>query len=180
MRKLPIGIQSFKNIIEDGYIYVDKTEYIHRLVSTGQSYFLSRPRRFGKSLFLSTLKAYFEGRRELFKGLRIEELEGNDPDAFTVYPVFYFDFNKDNFKDTGILEDILSEHLEKWENKYSCRNDGTLAMRFRRVLEKAVEQTGKRCVILVDEYDKPLLEAVADDSLEEHNKAVLRALTRKR
>ena len=175
MRKLPIGIQSFKNIIEDGYIYVDKTEYIHRLVSTGQSYFLSRPRRFGKSLFLSTLKAYFEGRRELFKGLRIEELEGNDPDAFAVYPVFYFDFNRKNFQREPALEEILIDHLTTWESLYGNEyTNSPIEERFQHLIKMAYEQTGRRCVVLVDEYDKPLLESLTNESIEEHNKAVFK------
>ncbi len=94
-RKLPIGIQDFENLRTGAYLYVDKTEYIYNLVHTGKPYFLSRPRRFGKSLLLSALRAYFEGKKELFSGLAIEGLEKDDPDAWAEYPVFYFDFNKD-------------------------------------------------------------------------------------
>ena len=94
-RKLPIGIQDFESIRNDNYEYVDKTEYIYRLVNSGKPYFLSRPRRFGKSLFLSSLRAYFEGKKELFTGLKIMELEGDGENAWQKYPVFYFDFNKD-------------------------------------------------------------------------------------
>ena len=96
-RKLPIGIQSFEKIRDNGCVYVDKTAYIYELLKTPAPYFLSRPRRFGKSLLLSTMKAYFEGRRDLFEGLAITELTGDDPDAFAEYPVFYFDFNKGSF-----------------------------------------------------------------------------------
>ena len=110
-RKLPVGIQSFEQIIHDRYLLVDKTEYIYNLVHTGKPYFLSRPRRFGKSLLLSTLKAYWEGKRELFKGLKIEALEQDNPDAWQSYPVFYFDFNKADFAENGILEAILEVHL---------------------------------------------------------------------
>ena len=117
-RKLPIGIQNFESLREDGYVYVDKTEYIYKLVHSGKPYFLSRPRRFGKSLFLSTLRAYFEGKKELFTGLKIMELEGDGPDAWQKYPVFYFDFNKDEYKRETAIENVLEGHLEKWEKQY--------------------------------------------------------------
>ena len=97
-RKLPIGIQDFEDLRQGGYLYVDKTEYIYRLVNSGKPYFLSRPRRFGKSLFLSTLRAYFEGKKELFYGLEITELEKDAPDAWQKHPVFYVDFNRDEYK----------------------------------------------------------------------------------
>ena len=96
-RKLPIGIQSFEKLISDSFLYVDKTEYIYRLVHNNVPYFLSRPRRFGKSLLLSAIKAYWEGKKDLFKGLKIEKLEQENPDAWKPYPVFYFDFNGVNF-----------------------------------------------------------------------------------
>ena len=117
-RKLPIGIQDFERLIKENYIYVDKTEYVYNLARSGLPYFLSRPRRFGKSLFLSTLRCYFEGKKELFKGLKIEELEKDNPDAWQEYPVFYFDFNKDEYKRITALEDVLKSHLEMWERKY--------------------------------------------------------------
>ena len=104
MRKLPIGIQSFEKMIRDGFLYVDKTEYIYRLVSDGAPYFLSRPRRFGKSLLLSTLRAFWEGKRELFEGLAITRLMEEDGKAWEPYPVFYFDFNKANYQRTTALE----------------------------------------------------------------------------
>ena len=102
MRKLPIGIQDFEILRIDNYIYVDKTRYIYNLVHMGKPYFLSRPRRFGKSLLLSTIRAYWEGKKELFKGLDIEELEKDNPDAWQEYPVFYFDFNRDGFSESDI------------------------------------------------------------------------------
>ena len=98
--KYPIGIQSFPQLIEDGYVYVDKTDLIYSLVKEGKIYFLSRPRRFGKSLLVSTLKCYFEGRKDLFKGLAIDNLETD----WAEYPVFHLDFNGDNFTQPGILE----------------------------------------------------------------------------
>ena len=174
VRKLPIGIQDFENIRNDGYLYVDKTEFVYELVHGGKPYFLSRPRRFGKSLFLSTLKAYFEGKKELFEGLRIAELEKENNDAWQKYPVFYIDFNKKNFKEDSALEEVLDEHIRSWEALYGdLMADRPLEERFRYVIEKAVETTGKRAVVLVDEYDKPLLEG-ADKAMVEHNKAVFK------
>ena len=173
-RKLPIGIQTFEKIREEGYVYVDKTEYVHRLVQSGTQYFLSRPRRFGKSLFLSTLRAYFEGKRELFEGLEIAELEKDDPDAWQEYPVFYIDFNKKNFKADGAIEEVLEEHLKGWESIYGTEySSEPQDARFRYLLEKANKITGKEAVILVDEYDKSLLEA-GDSERIEHNKAVFK------
>lgn len=173
MRKLPIGIQDFERLIKEKYIYVDKTEYVYKLAKSGLPYFLSRPRRFGKSLFLSTLRAYFEGKKELFNGLKIIELEGDGPDAWQKYPVFYFDFNKKNFKTDTALEEIIEEHLKEWESIYGDEYKETpLEERFRHLLVKAVEKTGKNAVVLVDEYDKSLLES--DEERLEHNKAVFK------
>ncbi len=174
MRKLPIGIQDFEKIRNEGFIYVDKTEYIFRLVQSGVPCFLSRPRRFGKSLFLSTLKSYFEGKRELFAGLRIEELERNNEEAWQEYPVFYFDLNKNNFSADNALEEVLDAHLREWERLYGDEEkDKALSVRFQYLIKKAVEITGKNAVVLVDEYDKPLLEG-ADEVMIEHNKAVFK------
>ena len=175
IRKLPIGVQDFSSLINEGYLYIDKTEYIYKLVKEGKPYFLSRPRRFGKSLLLSTLKAYWEGRKDLFKGLAIESLAKDDPEAFVPHPVFYFDLNKDNFKADLALESVLDEHLIKWEKEYEAVSEvESLAARFRAVIEKAYEKTGRPVVVLVDEYDKPLLEVMTDNELEEHNKAVFK------
>ncbi|MBR6390488.1 MAG: AAA family ATPase, partial [Lachnospiraceae bacterium] len=173
-RKLPIGIQDFEKIIKEGFVYVDKTEYIYNLARSGVPYFLSRPRRFGKSPLLSTLRAYFEGKKELFTGLKIEELERENPDAWQEYPVFYIDFNKKNFRADQALEQVLEAHLTEWEAVYGNENAGApLEMRFRYLIKKAAETTGKKAVVLVDEYDKPLLEG-ADSEMIEHNKAVFK------
>ena len=173
--KLPIGVQDFEKLREDGFMYADKTAYIYKLVHNGKQYFLSRPRRFGKSLFLSTLRAYWEGKQELFKGLEIAKLEADDPGAWQKYPVFYFDLNKDNFTRDSALEDVLDKHLKEWEQIYGDEHkDGPLSARFQYLLVKATEQTGRRAVVLVDEYDKPLLEVMGDNDLEEHNKAVFK------
>lgn len=173
-RKLPIGVQDFESIRNDRYLYVDKTEYIYTLVHNGKPYFLSRPRRFGKSLFLSTLQAYFEGKKELFEGLKIAELEKENTEPWQKYPVFYIDFNKKNFREDSALEAVLDEHVRSWEALYGDqRADKSIEERFRYVIEKAVETTGKRAVVLVDEYDKPLLEG-SDEAMIEHNKAVFK------
>ena len=173
-RKLPIGIQDFEKIRREGFLYVDKTEYVYRLVQSGAPYFLSRPRRFGKSLFLSTLRYYFEGKMELFQGLLIEELEKDNADAWQEYPVFYIDFNKANFKADAALEAVLAEHLREWESIYGDEDrDAPLLERFRYLIRKAYEKTGKKAVVLVDEYDKPLLEGGSTERVE-HNKEVFK------
>ena len=109
--KYPIGIQNFEQIIEDGYVYVDKTDLVYTMVDTGKIYFLSRPRRFGKSLLVSTLKNYFLGRKELFKGLAIDSLEKD----WFVYPVFHIDFNGRNFEGSDVLENVLEGYVSRWE-----------------------------------------------------------------
>lgn len=174
-KKLPIGVQSFQNIRLDQYIYVDKTEYIFQLKESGSQFFLSRPRRFGKSLLLSTMRAYWEGKKELFSGLSIERLEEGKPEAWKSYPVFYFDFNRDSYQSAGALEGILDAHLKEWETVYGCTDrEASLAVRFQHLLVRAQKQSGLRCVVLVDEYDKSLLEAMENAELEEHNKAVFK------
>lgn len=175
-RKLPIGIQGFEGLRKDGYVYVDKTEYIYRLVHEGKPYFLSRPRRFGKSLLLSTMKAYWEGKKELFAGLAIEKLEENNPDAWKSYPVFYFDFNGTNYQNNTALEDIIDEQLRRWEKDYhiDVKEKVSLGERFRDLMTEAANQTGLRCVVLVDEYDKPLLDVIDHQELQEHNKDVFK------
>ena len=175
MIKLPIGIQDFETIRNNDYLYVDKTEYVYKLAHSGKPYFLSRPRRFGKSLLLSTLAAYWEGKKELFKGLNIEALECENPDAWIPHPVLYFDFNKENYLEENALENVLNEHLRKWEDEYGCTSIGaTLGERFRKVIEFAYKKRNRQVVILVDEYDKPLLEADEKPELLEHNKSVFK------
>ena len=174
-RSLPIGIQSFEKLISDGYLYVDKTDFIYKLVDTGNPFFLSRPRRFGKSLFLSTLKAYWEGKKELFSGLKIEELEKDNPDAWQPYPVFYFDFNKKNYRNPTALEEVFAGHLREWEEIYGNEYEQfPLEDRFQHLLKKAFSKTGKRCVVLVDEYDKPLLDIMENPALLDFNRNVFK------
>ena len=174
-RKLPVGIQGFEGLRNDGYVYVDKTEYIYRLAHEGKPYFLSRPRRFGKSLLLSTMKAYWEGKKELFSGLAIERLEEGNPDAWKSYPVFYFDFNGVNYQESGALEEALDTHLKRFEKIYASESgQSSLGGRFQNLLISAREKTGLRSVILVDEYDKPLLDVIDSIEQQEHNKEVFK------
>ena len=174
-RLLPNGVQSFEKLRETNCLYVDKTEYVYDLVHKVTPFFLSRPRRFGKSLLLSTLRAYWEGRKDLFTGLKIEKLESDNPGAWAKYPVLYIDFNTENYNESKTLEDVLDEHLSEWEEEYGISDPkGSYGIRFRRVIKQAHKKTGLRCVVLVDEYDKPLLELVDSPELQDHAKAVLK------
>ena len=173
--KYPIGIQSFDQLIEDGYVYVDKTDMVYSLATEGKIYLLSRPRRFGKSLLVSTLKNYFLGRKELFKGLKIDALEKE----WKVYPVFHVDFNGSNFTKQGILENRLGSYISDWEKQYALDSgsiETDLGNRFMKVLKAAHEQSGRRVVVLVDEYDKPILDVLdVDKNLEEEHRNILKA-----
>ena len=169
--KYPIGIQTFSQLREDGYVYVDKTDLIYQLADRGKIYFLSRPRRFGKSLMLSTLEAYYEGRKELFEGLAISELE---KDWFQ-YPIFHIDFNGDNFAIEGVLENKIEGFIAQGERRYGKDPDLlTAGDRFEAVLKHACEKWGRRVVVLVDEYDKPILD-VLETPMEEKNRNTLKA-----
>ena len=163
--KYPVGIQTFDKIIAGGYVYVDKTDLIYSLVSEGKIYFLSRPRRFGKSLLISTLENYFLGKKELFKGLAIEKLETE----WKEYPVFHLDFNSDDFKEKDALSSSLDFFVSEGERKYGVEKiaDLGLGRRFARVLSAAHEQTGLKCVVLIDEYDKPLLDVLGSGLMTE-------------
>ena len=173
--KYPIGIQSFDQIIEDGYVYVDKTDLVYKLTQEGKTYFLSRPRRFGKSLLVSTLKNYFLGRKELFKGLAIDRLEKD----WNVYPVFHVDFNGGNFSNPDELEQKLNFCLSEWEKQYRQPiRYGELGYgdRFAEIIKAAHLQTGRRAVVLVDEYDKPILDVLdLNPQLEDRHRNVLKA-----
>ncbi|MBP3640952.1 MAG: ATP-binding protein [Parabacteroides sp.] len=164
MAKLyPVGIQNFEKLRNDGYLYIDKTELIYQLVKTGNYYFLSRPRRFGKSLLISTLEAYFQGKKELFKGLAMEQLEKD----WVEHPVLHLDLNISQYDSTDSLYSILNESLSRWEELYGTRpSETTLPLRFAGVVRRAYEKTGQRVVILVDEYDKPMLQALHNESLQ--------------
>ncbi len=168
IRKLPIGVQSFEKLRNENFLYVDKTDFIYRLATEGRQYFLSRPRRFGKSLLLSTMRTYFEGKKELFTGLKISELEKN----WIKYPVFYFDFNGSKYTSSLELESVLNEHLSKWEGIYGSNPEipkENLPRRFNYLLGAAHKKTGLGVVVLVDEYDKSLLESEGK-ALEESRK----------
>ncbi|MDE6769728.1 MAG: AAA family ATPase, partial [Muribaculaceae bacterium] len=171
-RIYPIGIQSFPEIIEKGYIYVDKTRFIAQLVKEGKYIFLSRPRRFGKSLLLSTIQAYFEGRRELFKGLDIDNMDMD----WIPMPVLYFDFNTGNFKSNNGLENRLITHLSRYEKQYDVelRMEHDIILRFENLISEIYYKTGHRVVILVDEYDKPLLGIEENPDLFEKNQTLLK------
>ncbi len=162
--KYPIGVQSFEELRKGGYVYVDKTAQIYELVTTSKFDMLSRPNCFGKSLLLSTMKAYFEGKKELFKGLAVEKLEKE----WKQYPVLYLDLNKNNspYDRKECLDEVLVSHLEEWEKIYgkSDREKDSL-FRFKDVIRNAKEQTGLGVVLLVDDFDKPMLCAVNDRDL---------------
>ncbi|MGM9797861.1 MAG: ATP-binding protein [Parabacteroides sp.] len=158
--KYPIGIQSFDQIREMGFVYVDKTDLVYRLATEGKIYFLSRPRRFGKSLLVSTLKHYFLGHKELFQGLAIEQLEQD----WLEYPVFHIDFNGTDFTRPGSLLSVLEGYVATWEHDYGASPfQEDLGKRFAYVLKQVHEQTGRRAVVLIDEYDKPLLDVLDCD-----------------
>ena len=172
LRKLPIGIQTFEKLRRGDYLYVDKTDFVWKIASTSTPYFLSRPRRFGKSLLLSTFEAYFEGTRELFEGLAIAGLETE----WKQYPVLHLDLNAEKYDSTRALTEILSRQLTQWELKYGKGVDEeTLAGRFSGVIRRASEQAGCGVVVLVDEYDKPLLQALGDNALLDDYRKTLKA-----
>ena len=171
-RLYPIGIQTFSEIRNKAFLYIDKTEYIHRLVHADSKYiFLSRPRRFGKSLLTSTLEAYFQGRKDLFKGLTMELLETE----WTEYPVLRFDMSLGKHMEKEQLERYLSSQLELMEHKYGILTESPDAnIRLTNLIRRAYEQTGRQVVVLIDEYDAPLLDVVH----EEKNLPVLRNIMR--
>ena len=175
-KKLPIGIQAFEKLRTDGFLYVDKTAYIYRLAKENVPYFLSRPRRFGKSLLISAMKYYWEGRKDLFEGLAIEKLEAEaGENAWKAHPVFLFDFNGANYQAEGALEKSLDTQLKRFEMVYGYDEQfSEIGERFQNLLIRAEQKYGKRSVVLIDEYDKPLLDTVDDQELQEHNRAVLK------
>ena len=169
--KYPIGIQNFEKLRQDGYLYIDKTGLVYSLVQTSNCYFLSRPRRFGKSLLLSILEAYFLGKKELFKGLAIEKLE----QEWTVYPVLHLDLNIEKYDSIDNLTDILNVNLKLWEQTYGSDDAETsVSLRFAGIIRRAYKQTGRRVVVLVDEYDKPLLQSIGNKALQEEFRNTLK------
>ena len=168
----PVGIQNFESLRRDGYFYVDKTAKIYELAKTGRYYFLSRPRRFGKSLLISTLEAYFQGKKELFEGLAIEGLEKE----WKQYPILHLDLNTQKYETEESLESVLNENLAVWESLYG-RNENEIgpARRFAGVIRRAHEKSGERVAILIDEYDKPMLQAIGDQKRQDSFRSTLKA-----
>lgn len=170
--RYPIGIQTFADIREGGYIYVDKTAYIYNMRREGKYYFLSRPRRFGKSLLLSTIEAYFQGRRDLFEGLAIDTLT----EDWEPHPVLHLDLNPRDYSKYDALVKELNRHLEQWEKVYGDeKKDRNVEERFSYVIQNAYEKTGRKVVILIDEYDKPMLSAINDEPLADRFRNTLKA-----
>ncbi len=170
--KYPIGQQSFEYLRSHGFCYVDKTAFAYKLADEGKYYFLSRPRRFGKSLFVSMLRAYFEGKKELFEGLAIEQLEQD----WYEYPVLFLDLNVSAYDDDEALNDVLKKHLEQWEKRYGDEyRDRRLEERFEHIVRLAYEKTGRECVFLVDEYDKPLLMNTDNQPLQDKFRKTLKS-----
>jgi len=169
-RKLPIGIQDFEYLRNENFLYVDKTQYIYQLLQ-GKPYFLGRPRRFGKSLFLSTLKAFFEGKKELFEGLKITELEKD----WTKYPVIYLDFNQESYVDTNSLYAALDKNLRNAEEVWGRDElDKTPAARLSTIIKFAYRKTGQKVVVLVDEYDKALVNTMHNPDVNEDIRNILK------
>ncbi len=175
-RNLPIGTQSFKVLRENNFVYIDKTQFIWNLKNTGRVYFLSRPRRFGKSLLLSTMKAYFLGQKELFKGLAIEKLEEKSENPWQEHPVLYLDFNAEKYTELEDLNIVLNDNLTKLEIIYGhAESEQSFATRLKGIMKRAYEKTGKQVVVLVDEYDKPLLQTqTVNTKLNEEYRAILK------
>ena len=167
----PIGIQNFEKIRNDGYLYIDKTALMYQMVKTGSYYFLSRPRRFGKSLLISTLEAYFQGKKELFTGLAVERLEKD----WIKYPILHLDLNIEKYDTPESLDNILEKSLTAWEKLYGAEpSERSFSLRFVGIIERACKQAGQRVVILVDEYDKPMLQAIGNEKLQKQFRDTLK------
>ena len=166
----PIGVQNFESLRQDGFFYIDKTALIYRLVKTGHYYFLSRPHRFGKSLLISTLEAYFQGKKELFAGLAMEKLEKD----WIKYPILHIDLSAQQYDSPESLESKLNCVLTEWEKLYGTESaENSLSMRFEGIIERACKKEGRLVVILVDEYDKPMRQAIGDEALQESFNKIL-------
>lgn len=174
MAKLyPIGVQNFATLREDGYIYVDKTDFIQKLVSNGKYYFLSRPRRFGKSLLLSTIESFYLGRKDLFDGLAISQMEHN----WQPHPILHIALNAYEYNKPDSLLNKFDDDFGRWEQLYGTeKQQASLAERFRYIIEQAYSRTGKKVVILIDEYDKPLLDTASDEELQDKYRSLLKSI----
>ena len=167
----PIGIQNFEKIRNDGYFYIDKTALMYQMVKTGSYYFLSRPRRFGKSLLVSTLEAYFQGKKELFEGLAVEKLEKD----WIKYPILHLDLNIEKYDTSESLDNILDKSLTAWEKLYGAEpSERSFSLRFAGIIERACKLAGQRVAILVDEYDKPMLQAIGNEELQKQFRNTLK------
>ena len=171
-KKYPLGIQTFSEIATGNYYYADKTDVVYRLAHYAKFHFLSRPRRFGKSLFVSTLQAYFEGRKELFKGLAIEKLE----QEWTAYPVLHFDMSQSKYFDVDAVRKALNVLLTPYEKLYGIETDPTESNsnRLSNIIEKAAIQTGKQAVVLIDEYDAPMHDSMGKETLQDDIRNIMR------
>lgn len=166
----PIGIQNFEDLRRSEYVYVDKTSHIYRLAYTGKYYFLSRPRRFGKSLLISTMDAYFSGKKDLFKGLAMEQLEKD----WIQYPVLHLDLNGIAYNSDDVLDQVLNDKLSDWEAEYGITATSTVpGLRFQNIIDAAYESTGHKVVVLIDEYDKPIVDNLVNPELADNFKKTL-------
>lgn len=171
--KYPVGIQTFEEIINKKMIYVDKSALVYKLANGSKNNFLSRPRRFGKSLLVTTLQAYFEGKKDLFKGLAIEKLEKD----WVKYPVLHFDLSREKYYDINNLYSVLNAMLQEYEEKYGVPVDSGVSYgtRLGNVIKAAVDKCGRQVVILVDEYDAPMLDSISNEDLQRKIRDVMRS-----
>jgi hypothetical protein len=172
IKKLPIGIQDFASIRNEGYHYVDKTAEIHKVISSGKVFFLSRPRRFGKSLLISTLRYFFEGKKEFFEGLAIEKLESD----WVKYPVVRIDLNAADFLSVESLEELILANLNTCAKEYGVELvEGRISLKFRELIQSLSKKFDKGVVVLIDEYDKPLLATMMNKELQSKFKSILKS-----
>ena len=173
---MPVGVQSFEAMRLGNFVYVDKTQFIPKLEKLSMAYFLARPRRFGKSLFISTLQAYFEGRKELFKGLAIEKFKAEAGSEWQKYPVLKLDLNAQKYTREEDLTTILNENISMWEEKYNVKTRSPDPISaFTRIIQLLYEKFNQRVVVLIDEYDKPLIATLENEELHEQYRATLKA-----
>jgi len=176
IRNMPVGVQSFEAMRLGNFVYVDKTQFIPKLEKLSMAYFLARPRRFGKSLFISTLQAYFEGRKELFKGLAIEKFKAEAGSEWQSYPVLKLDLNAKEYTEKEHLKTILNDHINEWKQKYNIQFEATDPdSAFAKIIRLLYEKFNQRVVILIDEYDKPLIATLENEELHEQYRATLKA-----
>ncbi|MBR1374882.1 MAG: AAA family ATPase, partial [Cardiobacteriaceae bacterium] len=172
-RKILTAVSHFPTLREENAVYVDKTALIYKMTHSDTAFFLSRPRRFGKSLLVTTLEAYFQGKKELFEGLEIEKLE----QEWKKFPVLRFDLNAVKFTSPNDLQQLLDNILEKYEHLYDISSNSALlpGIRLKDLIRRARAQTGEKVVILIDEYDAPLLDTVVDDENFQTMRTMLRS-----